>query len=122
MTNNKQLTVITQNFSSHQRHPKDQIPTGGAHILEYTQQHLDRSQILGLQTLIYLSLREQTSIAYQHKEMGFTDIPLELATATDALSEEEQLYLAAQIADEIFEDIAFTAASGKTNTQTATGS
>jgi hypothetical protein len=72
-------------------------------ILLYTQHHFDRAKILGFQTLIYLSLREQTSIAHQHKEMGFADIPLDIVLSTDCLDEDEQLYLAAQIADEIFE-------------------
>lgn len=65
---------------------------------------IDRPKVYGLQALIYMSLREQTSIAYQHEELNFSDIPPEVISRVDELSEEEQLYLAAQIADDIFEE------------------
>lgn len=108
---NEIIKLTKQNIADIQQQLIDQIPSAGADILEYAQK-LEHSQVLGFQTLIYLAAREQTSIAYQHKEMGFSDIPLNLILSTDALSEEEQLYLAAQLADEIFEDSVMFNAAG----------
>ncbi|WP_242045462.1 MULTISPECIES: hypothetical protein [unclassified Calothrix] len=72
-------------------------------IYSHVSEHFDRAQASGLQVLIYMALREQTSIAYQHKELNFHDIPLNIVLSVDALSEDEQLYLASQIASDMFE-------------------
>lgn len=59
---------------------------------------LNLSQLAGLGTLIFLSIREKTTIAYQHKEWGFTDIPRETIDLIDQLTDTEQLQIANSIA------------------------
>jgi hypothetical protein len=61
------------NSSIHQKH-------------NHTLRGLTSDQLSGLGTLIFLSIREKTTIAYQHKELGFTDIP-------DKTIEEFQRYI-----------------------------
>ncbi|PHK25675.1 hypothetical protein VF12_36770 [Nostoc linckia z15] len=46
-----------------------------AEIISDIANSLTRTQATGLNALIFLSLREETSVAYQHKEWGFLDIP-----------------------------------------------
>ena len=54
-------------------------------------------QLFGLSALIMVARREKTSIGYQHKKMGFSDIPRLLVTSIDQLSDDEQLEIVAEI-------------------------
>ena len=57
----------------------------------------DRPMALGLASLICLAQRENTSIAYQHDEWTFDDIPSEMIARVDELSESCQLALVSWI-------------------------
>ncbi|MEH2193421.1 MAG: hypothetical protein V7K98_12390 [Nostoc sp.] len=65
-------------------------------IIKYSK-NFDRAQSLGLNSLIFLALREQTSVAHQYEECGFQDIPEELIAGCDALENDELLDLAGEI-------------------------
>jgi hypothetical protein len=63
---------------------------------------LNCSQLAGLNTLLFLSIREKSSIAYQYKEWAFTDIPSKVIYCCDNLDNKQQLKLAIQIAEKLF--------------------
>jgi hypothetical protein len=67
-------------------------------LVGYMEESFNPAQALGLNCLIFLSLREQTSIAYQWDEWGFTDIPLQVITWCDQMEEPELLWLTTDIA------------------------
>ncbi|MEH2392588.1 MAG: hypothetical protein V7K21_13360 [Nostoc sp.] len=66
-------------------------------IITHVEQNFSRAQATGLNCLIFLALREQTSIAYQRKELGFEDIPEQVIAWCDGLEEDDLLDLAARI-------------------------
>ncbi|MEH1916978.1 hypothetical protein [Nostoc sp.] len=57
----------------------------------------NRAQAIGLNCLIFLALREQTSVTRQHEEFGFEDIPPQIAQSCDRLDDDALLDLAGQI-------------------------
>jgi hypothetical protein len=66
-------------------------------ILTHIEQNLDHPQATGLNCLIFLSLREQTSIAYQQHQWRFSDIPEQIIQWCDALEKSHLLYLSIKI-------------------------
>ncbi|MEH2261013.1 hypothetical protein [Nostoc sp.] len=54
-------------------------------------------QAIGLNCLLFLAVREQTTVAYQCEEMGFEDIPKQIVTLCDQLDDDALLKLAGQI-------------------------
>ncbi|MEH1849271.1 MAG: hypothetical protein V7L25_30955 [Nostoc sp.] len=57
----------------------------------------NRTQAAGLNCLIFLSVRERTTIAYQHKECCFGDIPIDIVAMCDQLDDDALLDLAGRI-------------------------
>ncbi|BAY78375.1 hypothetical protein NIES25_48490 [Nostoc linckia NIES-25] len=76
-----------------------------SNIIAYIDRYFDRRQSIGLNCLIFLSLREQTTIAHQLKEWGFTDISEQVITWIDALDEDSQILLATDIAAGLLEEL-----------------
>lgn len=73
-------------------------------LVAHIEMNFTRAQATGLASLIFLSLREQTTLAYQWDEWGFTDIPQEFITWCDEQLEEDDLIsLAADIAASLLE-------------------
>lgn len=66
-------------------------------IITHVEQNFNRSQATGLNALIVLALREQTSVAYQHKEYCFEDIPEQIIAVCDSLDEYHLLFLVVEI-------------------------
>ncbi|PHM11649.1 hypothetical protein [Nostoc sp. 'Peltigera malacea cyanobiont' DB3992] len=66
-------------------------------IITHVEQNFNRSQATGLNALIVLALREQTSVAYQHKEYCFEDIPEQIVAVCDSLDEYHLLFLVVEI-------------------------
>ncbi|ACC80333.1 hypothetical protein [Nostoc punctiforme] len=67
-------------------------------IITHIEQNFNRAQATGLNSLIFLALREQTSIAYQHKEYCFEDIPEQIIAVCDSLDEYHLVFLGVEIA------------------------
>lgn len=65
---------------------------------------LDRHQAYGLQALILISLRESTSVACQHSEYGFSDIPEEIVELCDALDQNAQLVVVIEICSSFLDE------------------
>lgn len=61
-------------------------------------EQLNRTQLLGLGALAFLTLRERSSLAYQYKEWNFTDIPSEIIGGCEFSTDEEFLELAEAMA------------------------
>ncbi|MCC5626584.1 hypothetical protein, partial [Nostoc sp. CHAB 5715] len=80
------------------------------------EQNFDRTQTTGLNCLIFLALREKSTIAYQKKEWGFEDIPEQIIAWCDSLEEIELIELLADIAASLLDDI-ITANFVPTNAQ-----
>ncbi|PHJ60248.1 hypothetical protein VF14_11575 [Nostoc linckia z18] len=76
-----------------------------SNIIAYIERSLDRRQVIGLNCLIFLALREQTTVAYQRQEWGFTDIPEEVIAWCDKLAEDDLIALAADIAAGLLEEL-----------------
>ncbi|MFN6565440.1 MAG: hypothetical protein RMY28_037345 [Nostoc sp. ChiSLP01] len=74
-------------------------------IITYIEQNFNRTQATGLNCLIFLSLREQTTIAYQRIEWGFTDIPSSVIHKCDSLDESDLLELATEIARNLLDEL-----------------
>ncbi|BBD66346.1 hypothetical protein NIES4072_63850 [Nostoc commune NIES-4072] len=85
-------------------------------IISHIEQNFNRTQATGLNCLIFLALREQTTIAYQKKEWGFEDIPEIIITWCDSLDEGERFELGADIAAFLLDEI-ITAAVEPTSAQ-----
>lgn len=66
-------------------------------IITHVEQNFSRAQATGLNCLIFLSIREQTSVSYQHEELGFDDIPQQIVTWCDRLDVDALLELTARI-------------------------
>lgn len=47
----------------------------------------NRAQSTGLNCLIFLAVREETTVTYQKEEMGFEDIPPQIARLCDRLDD-----------------------------------
>ena len=62
---------------------------------------LNRTQLLGLGTLAFLTLREHSTLVYQWKEWNFNDIPSEIITECEFCTDEEFLKLAVEIANRL---------------------
>lgn len=88
-------------------------------IITHIEQNFNRSQATGLNCLIFLSLREQTTVAYQKKEWGFEDIPEQIVTWCDSLEEGELIQLAEEITAGLLDEI-IAAAVEPTNAQILT--
>jgi hypothetical protein len=74
-------------------------------IIIHIEQNFNRTQATGLNCLIFLALREQTTIAYQRKEWGFEDIPEYIVSWCDSLEEDDLIQLAADIAAGLLDEI-----------------
>ncbi len=59
--------------------------------------NFNRTQATGLNVLIFLAVREQTTVTYQHEEIGYDDIPLEIVNLCDRLDDYDLLDLAGRI-------------------------
>lgn len=76
-----------------------------ANIIAYIQRNLNRGQLTGLNSLIFLALREQTTVAYQRKEWAFEDIPEQIIGWCDGLAESDILELASEVAIGLLDEI-----------------
>lgn len=85
-------------------------------IITHIHQNFNRTQATGLNCLIFLSLREQTTIAYQKKEWRFEDIPEQVIAWCDSLEEDDLIELGADIAAGLLDEI-IAAAVEPTNAQ-----
>lgn len=74
-------------------------------LIVHIEQNFNRPQATGLNCLIFLSIREQTSVTYQWDEWGFTDIPQQVIQWCDELEENDLLSLAADIATSLLEEL-----------------
>ncbi|MEH1874116.1 hypothetical protein [Nostoc sp.] len=59
--------------------------------------NLTRTQAMGLNCLVFLAVREQTTVTCQHEEVGFDDIPEWIIGLCDWLDDDGLLDLAEQI-------------------------
>ncbi len=57
----------------------------------------NRAQATGLNCLIFLAVREQTTVTYQFEENDFDDIPEEIVNLCDRLDDDALLDLAGHI-------------------------
>jgi hypothetical protein len=85
-------------------------------IIAQIEQNFNLTQATGLNCLIFLAMREQTTVAYQRKERGFEDIPEYIASWCDGLEEDNLLELATQITADLLDEI-IAAAVEPTNAQ-----
>ncbi|MEH1802161.1 hypothetical protein [Nostoc sp.] len=73
-------------------------------ITHLNNQNKNYCQATGLNALIFLALREQTTVAHQHKELGFDDIPEQIIAWCDCLDEYDLTELAAEIANGLWDE------------------
>lgn len=59
--------------------------------------NFNRTQATGLNCLIFLAVREQTTVTYQYEEHDFEDIPEQIIYLCDRLDDDALLDLAGQI-------------------------
>ncbi|MCC5620675.1 hypothetical protein [Nostoc sp. CHAB 5715] len=95
--NNKEITLKENNMNVTEINRLD--------IINHIEQNFDRTQTTGLNCLIFLALREKSTIAYQKKEWGFEDIPEQIIQACDSLEETELAELGADIAASLLDEI-----------------
>ncbi|MEH2246388.1 hypothetical protein [Nostoc sp.] len=74
-------------------------------IITYIEQNFSRTQATDLNCLIFLSMREQTTVAFQHEELGFDDIPLRIVNWCDEQDEDVLLELATRITASLLDDL-----------------
>ncbi|MBD2415868.1 hypothetical protein FACHB389_29340 [Nostoc calcicola FACHB-389] len=74
-------------------------------IIMHIEQNFNRAQTTGLNCLIFLSLREETSVAYQLHEWGFHDIPEYIVAGCDSLGENDLIELATEIATSLLDEL-----------------
>ncbi|MBN3907674.1 MAG: hypothetical protein HWQ35_14270 [Nostoc sp. NMS1] len=74
-------------------------------IITHVEQNFNRSQATGLNSLIFLALREQTTVGHQRKEWGFEDIPEQIVAWCDELEDEDLLEVATAIATGLLDEI-----------------
>jgi hypothetical protein len=82
-------------------------------IIIHIEQNFNRTQATGLNCLIFLALREQTTIAYQRKEWGFEDIPEYILGWCDSLEENDLIQLAVDITAGLLDEIIGAAVESK---------
>ncbi|MDZ8135170.1 MAG: hypothetical protein RM049_07675 [Nostoc sp. DedQUE04] len=78
-------------------------------IITYIEQNFNRTQAIGLNSLIFLSLREDTSVGYQWKSWGFVDIPKQVIDWCGCMDEHDLIELATAIANCLIDGIIPTA-------------
>jgi len=74
-------------------------------IITYIEQHFNRQQATGLNSLIFLALREQTTVMHQRKKLGFDDIPVPIASWCDELPDQYLLQVATAIITVLLDEI-----------------
>ena len=74
-------------------------------IITHIEQNFSHAQATGLNCLIFLSMREQTTVAFQHEELGFKDIPQQIVTWCDGLDVDDLLELATRITAGLLDDL-----------------
>ena len=74
-------------------------------IINHIEQNFNRTQTTGLNCLIFLALRENSTIAYQKKERGFEDIPQQIVSWCDQLDIDDLLELTKRITDILLDDL-----------------
>ena len=73
-------------------------------IITHLNQNINHRQATGLNALIFLALREQTTVAHQHKELGFSDIPEQILAWCDCMNKYDLTHLAAEIANGLWDE------------------
>jgi hypothetical protein len=73
-------------------------------IITYLGQNFNYRQATGLNALVFLALREQTTVGHQHKELGFEDIPEQVIAWCDCLNEDDLTQLATEIANGLWDE------------------
>ncbi|MDZ8096402.1 MAG: hypothetical protein RMZ42_31365 [Nostoc sp. DedQUE05] len=74
-------------------------------IITYIEQNFNRTQATGLNSLIFLALREQTTVMHQKKEWGFDDIPVPIARWCDELQDQYLLAIATAINTHLLDEL-----------------
>lgn len=74
-------------------------------IITYIEQNFNRTQATGLNSLIFLALREQTTVLHQKKEWGFDDIPVSIARWCDKLPDQYLLAIATAINTHLLDEL-----------------
>ncbi len=74
-------------------------------IITHIEQNFNRAQATGLNSLIFLAMREQTTVVHQRKEWGFEDIPRHIACWCDELTDEDLLGVATAIVTVLLEQM-----------------
>ncbi|WP_445629285.1 hypothetical protein [Nostoc sp. DSM 114167] len=77
-------------------------------IINYVEQNFNRAQATGLNSLIFLALREQTTVVHQRKEQGFDDIPRHIAAWCDELPDQYLLAIATAINTHLLDELTNT--------------
>ncbi|MEH1852670.1 MAG: hypothetical protein V7L11_13645 [Nostoc sp.] len=76
-----------------------------ADIITHIEQNFNRSQATGLNSLIFLALREDTSVAYQWRSWGFEDIPKQVIDWCGCMDEHDLIELALSITNCLYDEI-----------------
>jgi hypothetical protein len=87
-----------------------------ADIIIHIEQNFNRSQATGLNALIFLALREDTSVAYQWRSHSFEDIPDQIIGWCGCINKRHLAELATVIANGLRDEI-FPAALDTENSQ-----
>ncbi len=77
-------------------------------IVGHIEQNFNRTQATGLNSLIFLALREQTTVVHQRKEWGFEDIPQHIAAWCDELTDDDLLEVATAITTGLLDNLVET--------------
>ncbi len=88
-------------------------------IITHIKQNFNRDQAVGLNSLIFLALREDTSVACQWRSWGSEDIPDQVIGWCGRMDEHDLLELAASIANGLLDED-FTAALDTENAKRPT--
>lgn len=67
-------------------------------------EQLTTAQLAGLGALVYLAIREETTVLYQFEEWGFDDVPQEIVAYCD-FSEVPLEHIAFEIAVYVLQDL-----------------
>ncbi|MEH1797395.1 hypothetical protein [Nostoc sp.] len=74
-------------------------------IITHIEQNFNRAQATGLNALIFLALREDTSVAYQWRSHVFEDIPDQIIGWCGCMDKHDLVELATAIANGLLDDI-----------------
>ncbi|MFN6484618.1 MULTISPECIES: hypothetical protein [unclassified Nostoc] len=74
-------------------------------IITHIERNFNRTQATGLNSLIFLALREQTTVMHQRKECGFDDIPVPIASWCDELPDQYLLAIATAINTHLLDEL-----------------